>query len=151
MKSVSTSTETSDGGLTNDGIEGKLYQTIIRLSTAEARLWLFRQLVTNKLATRDIYHFSMKQANIRLENKNPDPCTVKYAMLAKTKDVEKTISRLKSKRKELETELYTHLGERRYKYRKVLDKMKADTRENREKKIQAYRVKIEHYNKNQIK
>ena len=98
MKLVSTSTEASDGDLTIDGIAGKLYQTIIRTSTAEARLWLFKQLLTNKLATRDIYHFSMKQANIRLENKEPDPCTVKYAMLAKIKDVEKTISTLRRKR-----------------------------------------------------
>ena len=83
----SNSKTSSDGKLTHDGTIGKLYQTSQKIATAEARLWLIKQLLLNRLATRDIYHFAVKQADLRLMNKDPDPLTIRVSMLAKERDI----------------------------------------------------------------
>ena len=66
----------SDGATSYDGTVGKLYQTSTKIAVAEARLWLIRQLLLNRLATRDVYYFTLKQADLRIKNKDPDPMTI---------------------------------------------------------------------------
>ena len=97
-----TTARTSDGGHSYEGTEGKLYQTITKASTEYARLWLFKNLMKNGLATRDIYYFAAKQADLRIENKNMDHMTVRHAMQAKIRDVYAAISQLNKQRKKLE-------------------------------------------------
>ena len=98
----------SDGKLTHDGTIGKLYQTSQKIATAEARLWLIKQLLLNRLATRDIYHFAVKQADLRLMNKDPDPLTIRVSMLAKERDIKTSINQRSSMLNEcLEVKKYT--------------------------------------------
>ena len=141
----------SNGNLTYEGTIGKLYETATKISTAEARLWLFKHLQKKKLTTRDIYFFAIKQAGQRLENKDPDPLTVKYAMLAKLRDIGSLISRLYRVRKKLEQDLFTELNEKRFKFRKEIKKVRELASQTKEKKIKDYEAKIEHYEKSQRK
>ena len=125
----------SDGATSYDGTVGKLYQTSTKIAVAEARLWLIRQLLLNRLATRDVYYFTLKQADLRIKNKDPDPMTIKHAMMAKEKDIITSISDLLKSRKALETSLYYELGERRFKHRKILKHVKDDAKTMKEKKM----------------
>ena len=101
MKTTTNSMKSSDGFLTHDGTKGKLMKTLNDISVVEARVWLFQQLFKNRLATRDIYFFALKQAGLRMENTKPDPLTVRYAMLAKQRDIRATLDKLRIKKKSL--------------------------------------------------
>jgi len=141
--------KSSDGFLTHDGTKGKLMKTLNDISVVEARVWLFQQLFKNRLATRDIYFFALKQAGLRMENTKPDPLTVRYAMLAKQRDIRATLDKLRIKKKSLEAALFSEVGEKTYKFRKTLRKLKDEAVITKNKKLEEFKRKISHYQSNQ--
>ena len=132
---VSNTGGTSNGSLPYDGTLDKLYKICQKISTTEARAWLFNHLIGKKLTTRDIYFFALKQAQLRTENKDLDPLTIKFAMKAKQRDLKKTLDCLWRNKRSLEATLLLELNGRRYKFKKMLKKIKECARGVREKKI----------------
>ena len=128
----------------------KLSKTFISIATAEARLWLISQLIKERLTTRDIYYFALKQAQIRTENKEPDIATVRFAMKAKQRDIESNLMQLRSTKKKTEEDLLSKLGGRKYKFRKLLKRAKDTATLHKDKKILAFKQKVDHYRNNQV-
>ena len=115
MKTTSKSSGAPDGQ-PYCGTLDKLSRILTDKATAESRKWLLTQLNKEKLTTRDIYFFALKQAQIRTENKEPDVQTVRFAMLAKQRDIMANIVNLNKQKRKVEDELYNALERRRYKF-----------------------------------
>ena len=119
---MKTHCETSNGSQPYSETIDKLSKILTDMATAEARLWLIFQLCKERLTTRDIYYFALKQAQLRTENKEPDISTVRFAMRAKQRDIESNLTRIRSEKKKIEEHLLYCLDGRRYKFRKILKK-----------------------------
>ena len=127
-------------GDANFGVVGKLRENALNISFTEARIWLLRQLMKLNLATRDIFHFALKQANIRIVDKTPDIPTVKHAMLAKLCDNKKVLHLEKKKKRLLEDDLKQAFNGRMFKFRKVIKRIKDITAQEKLKKWQHCQV-----------
>ena len=112
---MKTHCETSNGSQPYSETIDKLSKILTDMATAEARLWLISQLYKERLTTRDIYYFALKQAQLRTENKEPDISTVRFAMRAKQRDIESNLMRLRSAKKKIEEHLLNCLDGRKYK------------------------------------
>lgn len=110
-----TNAGTSNGDHSINGILSKLNQTCEDIGSNEARGWLIDQLCRRKITTRDIYHFALKQAQLRTEDQSLDTQTVKHAMRAKRRDINSILSKLKRTMKIQEEDLLTELNGRKYK------------------------------------
>ena len=138
----------SDGNQSFNETLGKLNKTCEDIGTCEARVWLIDQLLRKNLSTRDVYSFAIKQARLRVFNREPDAQTIKHAMHAKRRDTRKTLADLKSIRTKMETQLLTDLEGKKYKWRKLIKKCREKGRQFRERKLGEYERKIKHYEKN---
>ena len=141
---------TSNGHRAYIGTIDKLSKIYDDIAIAEAREWLFTQLQKENLTTRDIYFFALKQAQIRTENKTPDLQTVKFAMKAKQRDISAKLKALFSAKRKEQNVLLNELEGRRYKYKKILKRIRNSAESVKYEKIEAYETKIKHYRTNQI-
>ena len=133
----------------HSGAYGKHMELSTKIVTAEARAWLFRQLIRNKLATPDIYHFSRKQAQIRIIDKDPDIRTIKASMAAKLRDTKKHLYSLHMMRRNTERMFRTDNPGKNFKIRKMKKRIKSETQLLKDKVLETYKMKIKHYSKKQ--
>ena len=141
--------KTSNGGSDYTGTESEIREILFSISSAKAREWLLKRMLSENLMTRDILSFVKNQAHLRLENKGLDVNTVKTSMKAKLVDVRKNKARLLCNLKRLKDKLLESLGGRTFKMRKTMMKLKKDPLRAWESKMKTYRQKIEHYKNKQ--
>ena len=130
-----------------DELKQELQETYIKIMEIETRKILLETLINENLATRDIFFFIKKQAELRVVDKQLDEDTMKLAMRQKIKDLRKALKIQKAKALTLEQLLRDVLGNNRRKYRRLKSEMKIKVFKMRRNKWLAYRRKIKHYRK----
>ena len=143
--------EHSNGRREIVGLIDKLRVTHKKVVSDEMRIWLIRQLTDRGLTTRDIYSFVYKQAKLRSFYRILDKQTMKSAIHAKLKDLRFTMKSKCKTKKHQEKCLLKLLGGRSYSLRRVIKKIKADTRKERDLLKTKYVKKIAHYESKQIR
>ena len=128
-----------------DELKQELQETYIKIMEIETRKILLETLINENLATRDIFFFIKKQAELRVVDKQLDEDTMKLAMRQKIKDLRKALKIQKAKALTLEQLLRDVLGNNRRKYRRQKSEMKIKVSKMRRNKWLAYRRKIKHY------
>ena len=139
----------SNGIPSYTGLYSELSEILFEISTAEARLWLLRSMISDNLLTRDVLSFVNNQANLRVVNKERDQITIKAAMNAMLVDTEDSLNKLKLRFKTLKTTLLAEVGGRYFKMNRILNKLMKKPRKNKKKKMEQYRRKLDHYRKTQ--
>ena len=146
-------THASVGGLSGtrsfSGAISELLNASIEVMKNETRIWLLKSLMKKNLATRDIFSFAMKQANLRSINKTPDSLTIRRAMCIKLGDIKLSMTHSFEARRRARQNLLKQLGEKKYILKKHIRNIKREVEEKRTITLEKYRKKIDHYTKTQ--
>ena len=124
-------------------------ETHLNVMKNECRVWLFKTLLSHNLCTRDIYAFVLNQARLRVEDQHLDEKTMRSAMNTKLRDLKKSVCNAHRRRRKAEAVLLTALGGKAFKLLKHLKKIRQTVKKEREKLMDTYRQKIQHYKKTQ--
>ena len=138
----------SSGGMNLSELKVKLQELYVDNMENRTRKLLLDTMLNENLATRDIFSFGMKQAQIRLFEKNLDKETMKHAMESKIKDLRQAIKNTRREILWIEKLLRSRLG-KRHKYKRCVKVMKKKIDRMREKRKETYRRKLEHYRSTQ--
>ena len=126
------------------GNKGKLREKYLHVANAEARLWLFKQMLDRDIATRDIQSFVEKQAGLRREFKQVDMNTLRVAMRAKYKDTGRHLKTLQMEIEDVRKQLLLDLDNKRYRLRKTTKDLRMDSTRMKENLIRKYKKKMDH-------
>ena len=135
--------EGSDGELilgNKDRMKKKLFQ----IANAEARLWLFRRMLDQDLATRDIQAFIDRQAELRRDFIDRDLATLRSAMRAKYKDTSLNLRSLRDEICALKKDLLADLDCKKFRLRKLMKDLKSESMKLKNSMIMKYEKKIKH-------
>ena len=108
------------------GNKGKLREKLFQITHAEARLWLFGQMLDRGLVTRDVQSFVQNQAYHRREIKQNDTATGKVAMRAKYEDTKKHLNTLQEELSHIRKDLLTDLNNKKYRLKKITKSLRED-------------------------
>ena len=126
------------------GNKDKLREIYLQIATAEARIWLFRQLLDRNIATRDVQSFVETQADLKRESKNLDMATITAAMRAKYKDTIENLGRLRKEGSSIRSDLLRDIGGKKHKLRRVMKSIKNETKKLKEDLLKKFKRKVEH-------
>ena len=111
----------------------------------ELRVWLLRSLLSEGLATRDIYHFTLNQAKLCTVDRGPDQLTMKAAMNVKIEDVRNAIRSGHRRKKMVKNNILNELEGRRAILKNRINKINKSLGKERNDITTKYKNKIEHY------
>ena len=131
------------------GANSNLLKAELTVMKNELRVWLIRSLMKKGLATRDIFSFTSKQAELRTFKKHPDNLTSRQAMKAKLGDLISTLKVNYCNRKRRRKELLTELGNKHYSMNKKMKNIRNTVMKERDNIRKKYIDKIAHYQKKQ--
>ena len=95
------------------GIERELFELHMSTMKDKLKIDLLYSLLNQKLATKDIFHFSRGQAERRQFKKFPDWATMQSAMVAKLSDVKMALKNGYILRSKKRLQLFKTLGVKR--------------------------------------
>ena len=131
-----------DGSRHFDRVKKELIKTYKNISEGRLRIWLMKTLMSENLATREIYTFIKNQSELRSIIKSLDRKTMMSAMKMKLKDMKLVLSKNIFKKKFQESKMKEKYG---------LNALKTCEKENKyitvneRKKRKKYWKKIDHY------
>ena len=141
---------TSDDYKNFSGSELNLLRTHMTTMKHHLRLKLLRNLLSRKLATRDIFFFTKSQADRRIIKKTQDWATTETAMTAKILDIKAVIHKSYNERDEARLQLLEEYQGKKFRLRRCIGRIKRFVQKERIKIWEKYSKKIIHYQKHQI-
>ena len=111
----------------------------------ELRVWLLRSLLNKKLATRDIYHFTLNQARQCIFEIEPDQTTIRAAMNVKVEDIREALRLGYDRRKRLEENILSNINDKSNSLKMRTRRVKRALNRERKAILDTYRKKIHHY------
>ena len=131
-----------DGSRHFDRVKKELIKTYKNISEGRLRIWLMKTLMSENLATREIYTFIKNQSELRSIIKSLDRKTMMSAMKMKLKDMKLVLSKNIFKKKFQETKMKEKYGLNAL---KTCEKENKDIKVNERNKRKKYWKKIDHY------
>ena len=132
-------------------VVSKLVQKWRELTKVECSISLFASLLKKNIATRDIFHFVQKQANLRKAFKNLDVPLTKAAMRCKMNDACSLAHRTKRVVNRLKSDLLQATGNKRYLQRKIVKQVRALVTKEKLEQLRKNDIKVSRYEKIQSK
>ena len=127
--------------------KSRLKEKYIHIATAEARIWLFKQMLDRGIATRDVQAFIEKQAGLQLESKQVNMNTQKVAMRAKLEDSTRHLKTLHEEVGIIRSELLEDLNNKRHRLTKISKSLKQEANNRKDTLMKKFKKKIEHLSK----